>query len=123
SSTVSSESAPKSSTKEAFDVTSPSSTPSCSTMICFTLSSTAAIRSPRAILIQYRNSPPAANPESRRGGSRCRVKPQPVPTCSLLHACRRSRWHPARCESSRHLHPESRPQSLPPGQCPVHLGP
>src|SRR5260370_42575328 len=41
SSTVSSESAPRSSTKEAFGVTSPSSTPSCSTMICFTFSSTA----------------------------------------------------------------------------------
>src|SRR5579883_2304602 len=47
SSTVSSESAPRSSTKEALLVTSPSSTPSCSTMICFTFSSTAAIRSPR----------------------------------------------------------------------------
>src|SRR5207253_2610513 len=47
SSTVSRESAPKSSTNEAFDVTSPSSTPNCSTMICFTLSSTAAISSPR----------------------------------------------------------------------------
>src|SRR5258708_12820607 len=44
SSTVSSESAPRSSTKEAFGVTSPSSTPSCSTMICLTFSSTAAIR-------------------------------------------------------------------------------
>src|SRR6202008_1307781 len=41
SSTVSSESAPRSSTNDALDVTSPSSTPSCSTMICFTLSSTA----------------------------------------------------------------------------------
>src|SRR6185437_6166421 len=43
SSTVSSESAPRSSTKEALGVTSPSSTPSCSTMICFTFSSTAAM--------------------------------------------------------------------------------
>src|SRR5437763_891588 len=43
SSTVSSESAPRSSTKEAFGVTSPSSTPSCSTIICFTFSSTAAM--------------------------------------------------------------------------------
>src|ERR1700733_10913432 len=43
SSTVSSESAPKSSTNEAVGVTSPSSTPSCSTMICFTRSSTLAI--------------------------------------------------------------------------------
>src|SRR5207245_6587470 len=43
SSTVSSESAPRSSTNEALDVTSPSSTPNCSTMICFTLSSTGAI--------------------------------------------------------------------------------
>src|SRR5215472_17915406 len=41
SSTVSRESAPKSSTKEALAVTSPSSTPSCSTMICLTFSSTA----------------------------------------------------------------------------------
>src|SRR5271166_3703589 len=40
-STVSRESAPRSSTKEALGVTSPSSTPSCSTMICFTRSSTA----------------------------------------------------------------------------------
>src|SRR5439155_14288876 len=43
SSTVSSESAPRSSTNEALGVTSPSSTPNCSTMICFTLSSTGAI--------------------------------------------------------------------------------
>src|SRR5690348_5889181 len=43
SSTVSSESAPRSSTNEALGVTSPSSTPSCSTMICFTFSSTAAM--------------------------------------------------------------------------------
>src|SRR5947207_15226869 len=43
SSTVSSESAPRSSTNEAFGVTSPSSTPNCSTMICFTFSSTAAM--------------------------------------------------------------------------------
>src|SRR5271168_2671348 len=43
SSTVSSESAPKSSTNEALEVTSPSSTPSCSTIICFTFSSTAAM--------------------------------------------------------------------------------
>src|SRR5215467_1169488 len=43
SSTVSSESAPRSSTNEAFGVTSPSSTPSCSTIICFTFSSTAAM--------------------------------------------------------------------------------
>src|SRR6266404_2136340 len=42
-STVSSESAPRSSTNDAFDVTSPSSTPNCSTMICLTLSSTPAI--------------------------------------------------------------------------------
>src|SRR4249920_3402878 len=46
SSTVSSESAPRSSTKDALVVTSPSSTPSCSTMICLTFSSTAAIVSP-----------------------------------------------------------------------------
>src|SRR5712692_4516099 len=45
SSTVSSESAPKSSTNEAVGVTSPSSTPSCSTMICLTRSSTLAILS------------------------------------------------------------------------------
>src|SRR6202035_5419150 len=43
SSTVSRESAPRSSTKEAVGVTSPSSTPSCSTMIVFTRSSTLAI--------------------------------------------------------------------------------
>src|SRR5208283_2092163 len=43
SSTVSSESAPRSSTNEALGVTSPSSTPNCSTMICFTFSSTAAM--------------------------------------------------------------------------------
>src|SRR5258707_8989656 len=43
SSTVSSESAPRSSTKEALGVTSPSSTPSCSTTICFTFSSTEAM--------------------------------------------------------------------------------
>src|SRR3954453_18917113 len=42
-STVSSESAPRSSTKEAVGVTSPSSTPSCSTIICLTFSSTAAM--------------------------------------------------------------------------------
>src|SRR5208283_515752 len=41
SSTVSSESAPRSSTNEALGVTSASSTPNCSTMICFTFSSTA----------------------------------------------------------------------------------
>src|SRR5579864_3176877 len=46
SSTVSSESAPRSSTNDALVVTSPSSTPSCSTIICFTFSSTPAIRSP-----------------------------------------------------------------------------
>src|SRR5664279_2468614 len=40
SSTMSSESAPRSSTKEAVVSTWPSSTPSCSTMICFTLSAT-----------------------------------------------------------------------------------
>src|SRR4051812_11234884 len=39
-STVSRESAPRSSTNEAFCVTSPSSPPNCSPMICFTLSST-----------------------------------------------------------------------------------
>src|SRR4029077_4474786 len=43
SSTVSSESAPRSSTNEAVGVTSASSTPSCSTIICFTRSSTLAI--------------------------------------------------------------------------------
>jgi hypothetical protein len=43
SSTVSSESAPRSSTNEALEVTSPSSTPNCSTIICFTFSSTAAM--------------------------------------------------------------------------------
>src|SRR5271167_2404041 len=43
SSTVSSESAPRSSTKEALGVTSASSTPNCSTMICFTRSSVEAI--------------------------------------------------------------------------------
>src|SRR5437016_3340409 len=48
SSTVSSESAPRSSTNDALGVTSPSSTPSCSTMICLTFSSTAAIRVPRS---------------------------------------------------------------------------
>src|ERR1700722_18552242 len=50
SSTVSSESAPRSSTNEALEVTSPSSTPNCSTIICFTFSSTAAmflLRMPR----------------------------------------------------------------------------
>src|ERR1700758_2411566 len=41
SSTVSSESAPRSSTNDALEVTSPSSTPNCSTMICFTFSSVA----------------------------------------------------------------------------------
>src|SRR6202012_3812464 len=50
SSTVSSESAPRSSTKEALGVTSPSSTPSCSTIICFTLSSTAAAIGLRLLL-------------------------------------------------------------------------
>src|SRR5271170_2317807 len=43
SSTVSRESAPKSSTNDAVGVTSPSSTPSCSTIICFTRSSTLAM--------------------------------------------------------------------------------
>src|ERR1700683_1302423 len=50
SSTVSSESAPRSSTNDALEVTSPSSTPNCSTIICFTFSSTAAmflLRMPR----------------------------------------------------------------------------
>src|SRR5258708_2328693 len=55
SSTVSSESAPRSSTKEALGVTSPSSTPSCSTMICFTLSSTAAIRLLLLLLVELRS--------------------------------------------------------------------
>src|SRR3970040_2326787 len=41
SSTVSSESAPRSSTNDASGVTSSSSTPSCSTMMLFTLSETA----------------------------------------------------------------------------------
>src|SRR5690348_10301300 len=49
SSTVSRESAPRSSTNDALGVTSPSSTPSCSTMICFTFSSTAAIRVPLSV--------------------------------------------------------------------------
>src|SRR5579872_3003451 len=40
-STISSESAPRSSTNDALVVTSPSSTPSCSTMICLIFSSTA----------------------------------------------------------------------------------
>src|SRR5215469_4852842 len=50
SSTVSRESAPKSSTNEALGVTSPSSTPSCSTIICFTFSSTAAMFSSRLLV-------------------------------------------------------------------------
>src|SRR5215470_14152849 len=45
-STWSSESAPRSSTNDAVGVTSASSTPSCSTIICFTRSSTLAIRIP-----------------------------------------------------------------------------
>src|SRR5207245_1161601 len=55
SSTVSIESAPRSSTNEAFGVTSPSSTPSCSTMICFTFSSTAAMFCPRSPYVCARN--------------------------------------------------------------------
>src|SRR5881296_3704967 len=50
-STWSSESAPKSSTKDAVGVTSASSTPSCSTIICFTRSSTLAIPIPPRSLI------------------------------------------------------------------------
>src|SRR5262249_45104123 len=46
SSTRSSESAPRSSTKDALGVTSPSSTLSWSTMICFTLSSTPGMQTP-----------------------------------------------------------------------------
>src|SRR3990170_728277 len=45
-STVSSESAPRSSTKDAVGVTSASSTPNCSTMICFTFSATEAMAPP-----------------------------------------------------------------------------
>src|SRR5579875_104756 len=63
SSTVSSESAPRSSTNEAAGVTSASSTPNCSTMICFTRSSIEAIDSlscPR----HERN--PALSPTPRR---------------------------------------------------------
>src|SRR5215471_18320958 len=58
SSTVSSESAPRSSTKEAFGVTSPSSTPSCSTMICFTFSSTAVGICLSLLLVSSYPSPP-----------------------------------------------------------------
>src|SRR5262249_39003363 len=54
SSTVSRESAPRSPTKEALGVTSPSSTPSCSTIICFTLSSAAAIVAPSVFLLNSR---------------------------------------------------------------------
>src|SRR4029077_10659455 len=50
-STWSSESAPRSSTKDAVGVTSASSTPSCSTIICFTRSSTLAIPIPPRSLI------------------------------------------------------------------------
>src|SRR5215472_2060488 len=46
SSTRSSESAPRSSTKDALGVTSPSSTLSWSTMICLTFSSTPGMRTP-----------------------------------------------------------------------------
>src|SRR5258708_12619935 len=51
SSTTSSESAPKSSTNDAVGVTSASSTPSCSTIICFTRSSTLAIPVPPRSLV------------------------------------------------------------------------
>src|SRR5882757_3050391 len=50
-STWSSESAPRSSTKDAVGVTSASSTPSCSTIICFTRSSTLAIPIPPRSLV------------------------------------------------------------------------
>src|SRR5260370_29737106 len=50
-STWSSESAPRSSTNDAVGVTSASSTPSCSTIICFTRSSTLAIPIPPRSLI------------------------------------------------------------------------
>src|SRR6266550_2634127 len=61
SSTVSRESAPKSSTKEAVAVTSPSSTPNCSTIICFTFSSTAAIL---LLAATHLNAPRAKNRHS-----------------------------------------------------------
>src|SRR5467141_2698968 len=51
SSTWSSESAPRSSTNDAVGVTSASSTPSCSTIICFTRSSTLAIPIPPRSLV------------------------------------------------------------------------
>src|SRR6266403_5986726 len=50
-STWSSESAPRSSTNDAVGVTSASSTPSCSTIICFTRSSTLAIPVPPRCLV------------------------------------------------------------------------
>src|SRR5712692_8554130 len=53
-STWSSESAPRSSTNDAVGVTSASSTPSCSTIICFTRSSTLAIPVPPRLLIAVR---------------------------------------------------------------------
>src|SRR5207249_5361984 len=52
-STWSSESAPRSSTNDAVGVTSASSTPSCSTIICFTRSSTLAIRVLRDVQSVY----------------------------------------------------------------------
>src|ERR1022692_2635113 len=59
-STVSSESAPRSSTNDALGVTSASSTPNCSTMICFTRSSTDAMRS----AISFRPACPASEKPS-----------------------------------------------------------
>src|SRR5713101_10091624 len=54
-STWSSESAPRSSTNDAVGVTSASSTPSCSTIICLTRSSTLAIPVPPRSLIALSN--------------------------------------------------------------------
>src|SRR3990167_5275618 len=67
SSTVSRESAPKSSTKEAVGVTSASSTPNCSTMICFTFSSTEAIVPPLRIGLNAKSCPSSPAQQAQEG--------------------------------------------------------
>src|SRR3990172_6608373 len=63
-STVSKESAPKSSTKDASGVTSDSSTPSCSTMIFFTFSGTSTVRSPPHPPARRTHTPDASHPQA-----------------------------------------------------------
>src|SRR5690242_9872750 len=114
SSTVSSESAPRSSTKEAVGVTSASSTPNCSTMICLTRSSTLAIlfalrcppRRPTLLLVLALKRPPilfgALDEVNRPAFSSC--------------ACRHS--HRARAQLYILLHRSPKKRLPPPPQRP-----